>query len=88
MRPDKRKTAGFKFFNDEMIGLRLSRRDYKFYLRIKNIAVELAFEEEFFIYFRPMIKRLDELAMSSKTNKCFLFCAESLEYIGEQFTFQ
>ena len=79
-----RKTCGFRYLHEEKKGFRMSERDYKSYLKIRNVALELALKENLSVYFDRIIKRLEELAMMSKLEHCFLFLVESLQCINTE----
>ena len=83
-RNSARTIRGFGYLDEEMGGLQMERKDYEYYLKLRNLALKLAFSDTLNVYFHRVMVKLDELALSSKIDECFAFLAESFECIEEE----
>ena len=83
-RKNKNDIRGFGYYDKEMDGLQMNKKEYIFFNRLRNLALKLAFDDILNVYFHRILARLDELALSSNVDDCFVFLVETYECIEEE----
>ena len=68
----------FHFDEDEMFCLKMSRRDYLFYIKLKNLMLQLGRHKLLHVYFCKSFIDLDKTAQSSDVVSCFLYFVQRL----------
>lgn len=76
----------FKYLHEEMICLKMTRQEYQYYIKLRNVILDLGKSNLIFVYFPHILIDLDELAVSSNLISCFIYCVESLHSMRKELT--